>query len=344
MTLNAKNLGLDLTDSKRPPILTVLLLAWPVFLKHILTTLVGYADTAMVGAMGASATASVSISNSIVMLINGTVMSMGVGISALVARSVGARDYDLSKKLIRHTVMLLIYLGLPMGLILMALHRMIPLWMGAEPDVLELAAQYNLIVAFGRPFQIASMLFCAVYRGCGDTRTPLYMNTGVNVINVVGNFFLINPTRPVTLFGWTFMMPGAGLGVTGAAIATAVAMACGGIFCTLLVYLRESPFKISLKENYRIDFALTRQIMRISFPAMLERLCMSGAQVVIASSIASLGTVTVAANTVYVTAESIAFMPGFAFSAAVQPLWGSPWAPESQNLLRNLLIPVLRPR
>ena len=281
---------MDVTDSRRAPLVTVLLLAWPIFLEQILTTLVGYADTAMVGSMGAAATASVSISNSVVMLLNGSVMSLGVGISALVARSVGARDYDLAKKLIRHTVLLLLCVGLPVGLILMALHGAIPRWMGAEADVLPLASRYNLIVAFGRPFQIASMLFCSVYRGCGDTRTPLFINSGVNVLNVIGNFFLIYPTRVVSFLGLSFTMPGAGWGVAGAATATAVSMAAGGTFATLLMFLRESPFRISLKEDYRPDWKLARQILRISLPAMMERLTMSSAQVVITSSIASLGT------------------------------------------------------
>ena len=200
-SLSARTNTLDVTDGARSPLKTALLLAWPIFLEQILTTLVGYADTAMVGSMGAASTASVSISNSVVMLLNGSVMSLGVGLSALVARSVGARDYELAKKLIRHTVLLLLFVGIPIGGVLMALSGAIPRWMGAEADVLPLATRYNMIVAFGRPFQIASMLFCSVYRGCGDTRTPLVINSGVNVLNVIGNFFLIYPTRTVSLLG-----------------------------------------------------------------------------------------------------------------------------------------------
>ena len=320
--MRSKQKIITLADNQRSPLTTVLLLAWPIFLEQILTTLVGYADTAMVGSLGATATAAVSISNSVIMLVNGSVMAMGVGVTALVSRSIGANELDIAKKLIRHTVLLLLYIGLPIGILLGLMSHAIPLWMGAEPDVLEAATQYNIITAFGRPFQIASMLFCSVYRGCGDTRTPLWINSGVNVLNVIGNFFLIYPTRLVNLFGLSFTMPGAGWGVNGAAAATAFSMMVGGVVAVGLVFRRESPFRISLKQSYRVDWLLTRQIFKISFPAIMERLCMSGAQIVITASIASLGTITIAANTVYLTAESIAFMPGFAFSTAVTTLVG----------------------
>ena len=331
-TLRTKEKAITLVGSGRSPLAIVLLLAWPIFLEQILTTLVGYADTAMVGSLGATATAAVSISNSVIMLVNGSIMAMGVGVTALVSRSIGANELEIAKKLIRHTVLLLLYLGLPIGIILGLLSRMIPLWMGAEPDVLEAATQYNIITAFGRPFQIASMLFCSVYRGCGDTKTPLWINSGVNVLNVIGNFFLIYPTRPVEILGLSFYIPGAGWGVNGAAAATALSMMIGGIIAVALVFFRESPFRISLRQSYKVDWLLTRQIFHISFPAIMERLCMSGAQIVITASIASLGTITIAANTVYLTAESIAYMPGFAFATAVTTLVGQALGAEKPKL------------
>lgn len=57
---------MNLTDETLSPVRVILFLTWPLFLEQILTTLVSYADTAMVGALGVSATASVSISNSFI--------------------------------------------------------------------------------------------------------------------------------------------------------------------------------------------------------------------------------------------------------------------------------------
>ena len=72
----AKNKNfVNYVDGSRKPLHNILLLTWPIFLENVLTTLVGYADTAMVGSMGAYATAAVSISNSVVFLLNGAIMA-----------------------------------------------------------------------------------------------------------------------------------------------------------------------------------------------------------------------------------------------------------------------------
>ena len=92
-----------LLDESRSPVKNIIWLAWPIFLENLLTTLVSYADTAMVGTLGAYATASVSISNSVVFLFNGIILALGVGITALVSQSIGAGNYPLTKKLSRHT-------------------------------------------------------------------------------------------------------------------------------------------------------------------------------------------------------------------------------------------------
>ena len=325
-------------DGSRSPLHNILLLTWPIFLENVLTTLVSYADTAMVGSLGAYATASVSISNSVVFLLNGAIMALGVGVTALISQSIGAGDLDLTKKLTRHAVLILLYLGLPVAVILGVCHRLIPLWMGAGEDIIDYASDYNLIVAFGRPFSIASMLLFSAFRGCGDTKTPLRINIGINVINVVGNFFLIYKTRDVTFLGRTFTIFGAGWGVSGAAAATAFSMAVGGIIAILLLYIKKnSPMHISLRDNYRLDLPLVGRIFKISIPAMMERICMSGANVIISRAIASLGTISIAANTVYVTAESISFMPGFAFAAACTTLVGQSLGAQKKDLAERYM-------
>ena len=313
----------DLFDESRKPMTNIMLLAWPIFLENILTSLMNYADTAMVGSMGAYATASVSISNSVMFLLNGVVMALGVGITALIARSVGAKDAAMTKKLAAHTMLVLLYIGLPLSIVFGCLYRAIPLWMGAEPDVLYHASRYNLIVAFGRPFQVASMVIFAATRGCGDTKNPLRINVIANIINVVFNFIMIYPTRELTVLGVTFTMFGCGWGVDGAAAATAISMAFSGLAALGMIFFKKDfVISLSIHDSYKLDWGLMKQIVRISIPAMLERICMSVANIVVSSSIASLGTIVVAANTVYITTESIAFMPGFAFASAATTFVG----------------------
>ncbi|MBQ4637593.1 MAG: MATE family efflux transporter, partial [Clostridia bacterium] len=327
----------NVVDESRSPWMTIFLLAWPVLLEQIFTTLVSYADTAMVGALGASATASVSISNSPIMMLNGIIMSLGVGITALVARSAGAGDYEKVKKLIRHALMFIVILGIPIALIVILLHRQIPIWMGAGPDILDTAAEYNLYVGFGRIFAITSMMLNSAFRGYGDTKTPLIVNTTMNVVNVCFNFLLINPVREITFLGLTFTMWGAGLGVKGAAIATTLGMMAAGLMTLGVAFFRKNEFKLDFKSSWKLDIPLTKQIFKISIPAMLERLFMSSSGVLTSKTIATLGTANIAANSLCLTAESMSFMPAFAFSTAATTLVGQSLGAKKPEMAKDFV-------
>lgn len=326
---------IDLTDESISPVRIILYLTWPLFLEQILTTLISYADTAMVGALGVNATASVSISNSFVFLINGVVMALGVGITTYVARSVGARDYEAARAYIRHALLLLVYLGVPMALIVLALYRQIPVWMGADPEILDMASEYLLITSVFRIFSLTTMMLSGVFRGRGDMKTPLRVNIVANLINVAGNYLLINPTHQVNIFSLSFTVPGAGMGVAGAALSTGISWMVGAVFMFVMLYVKDDPTRISIHDSMKLDKKLLKRVVNISIPAMLERFCMSTASIVFSRAVASLGTVVFAANSVYVTAESISFMPGFAFSTAATTLVGQALGAGKKELAKK---------
>ncbi len=319
----AKRTRIDVTDESRSVWLTIVLLAWPVFVEQIFTTLVQMADTAMVGSLGKEATAAVTISNSPVFLLNGVIMSLGIGITALIARAVGEGNLQRVRQLMRHTFLAIVYIGMPICCLVLALSRAIPKWMGAEPEVLELATRYNFIVSLGRFFFIPSMVLNSAFRGYGDTKTPMVVNLLTNIINVILNFFLIYETRPVNILGLTVTMPGAGWGVQGAAAATAIGMVVGGLLAYYIAFRKSNEYRISLKDGgLKPDMAMTKMIFKISIPAMLERICMSSSGIFVTSTIATLGTVAVAANSLTLTAESMSYMPAFAFQMAITTLVG----------------------
>ncbi len=331
--------SLNLTDESKSPLRTLFLLAWPVFLEQIFSTLVGYADTAMVGSLGASATASVSISQPVLMMLNGIVMALGVGITTLVARAVGAGNPELVKKLMHHAIMALVLVGYPINALALSLHKVIPAWMGAEADVLQLASSYNEVVCIGRFFMITALVLNSAFRGYGDTKTPMIGNVMMNLINVVFNFLLIYPERDIYLFNSEkpFHIWGAGLGVVGAAIATAIGMAASGLFVLWVAFLKKGPYRIDIRSGWKLDWELVKQIFTISLPAMLERIFMSSSGVITSRSIASLGTVTLAANSLCLTAESMSFMPAFAFQTAITTLVGQSLGAKKPELAERFV-------
>lgn len=330
---------LDLTNENQSTFKVILWLAWPLFVEQILSTLVSFVDTAMVGSLGAAATAAVSISNSFVFLINGVVIALGVGITAYVARSVGARDYHAAKAYIRHALLLLLFIGVPVALMPVIFYKQIPLWMGADAEYLKQAQQYLLITSSFRIFTMAMMVLGSVYRGRGDTKTPLRVNIVVNLLNVVGNYLLIHDNHVVhlSLFGAELNIPmiGAGMGVAGAALSTGISWLLGGGTLLALLFIKEDPTRISIKDSFKPDWPLLGRVIKLSVPAMLERLCMSGAGIVVTKSIATLGTTAVAANAVYSTAESLSYMPAFAFANACTTLVGQALGAKKPDLAKR---------
>lgn len=219
----------SLIDDQRSPWLTIVLLAWPIFIEQILASLAQAVDTAMVGSLGAIATASVSISQSPNMLVNGVIMALGVGFTSMIARSVGANDMERARGLVRQAILTIVSLGIPMTILLFALARHIPIWMGGAPEILDTAQTYNQIISLSMMFRCMTMVLTSIYRGYGDSKTPMKINIMINVLNVIGNFLMIFPTREITVLGFTFTMFGFGWGVAGAAAATSLSAILGSL-------------------------------------------------------------------------------------------------------------------
>ena len=133
----------DLTDERISPVKVIFYLAWPLFLEQILSTLVSFVDTAMVGALGVEATASVSISNSFVFLLNGVIMALGTGFTAYVARSVGSRDYEAAKAYIRHAIVLLLLAAAALAALLRGLWVLLVVRQRREEEEAEMPAMEN---------------------------------------------------------------------------------------------------------------------------------------------------------------------------------------------------------
>lgn len=312
----------SVVDDQRNPLATIGILAWPIFLEQVLVSLTQAVDTAMVGSLGKQATAAVAISQSPNMLINGIFMALGVGFTSLIARSVGAQELERARRLMRQSILVVLALGVPLSGLLFLLARQIPMWMGGEPEILDMAADYNRILALALAFRGMAMMLTAIYRGYGDSRTPLKINVMVNLANVVGNFLMIYPTRTLELFGRSFTMFGFGWGVAGAAISTALSASMGGLLLLVLSFVRKTDMQLRFRDGFAPDWKELSQVVNVSLPAMLERFTMSGAQIVVARVVATLGTAAVAAQNLAGNVEALSFMPGFAFGTAATILFG----------------------
>ncbi|HHX75385.1 MAG TPA: MATE family efflux transporter [Firmicutes bacterium] len=316
-------------DSSNVPAIRkmALALAWPAIMEMMLNTLVQYVDTAMVGNLGEVAIAAVGISNSPMMFLMGFFTALGVGATALVARSIGAGDELQAHNAAQQSFLLGGSLALVVSVLIFIFAEWVPALMGAAAEVIPAAGLYLRIISVTFFFHFCAMVLAGVLRGAGDTKTPMKVNILANIINVGLNFLLIYPTRTVsvvlpsgvTLF--TATIPGAGMGVAGAAAATTLARAVAGT-CVLYVLMSgRRKVRLSLRV-LRFDRTMIRRILKIGLPASVERLSISGGQMLFSVVVLSLGTVQYAAHHLAIVAESISYMPGFGFSMAATALTG----------------------
>ena len=200
--------------------LTILKLAWPAILEQFLICMASLADTAMVGSIGASATAAVAVNISSIWLINGFITSLSVGFSYLISHAVGSGDEARSRQITAQGLVCSAILGLLLALGVELVCHPLPIWLGAAPEVIPQAQRYMQIIGYGLTAQTLSVVLSAIFRSAGNTRIPLAANLTSNAANIIGNFFLIYPARTLSFGGHTISVFGAGLGVAGAACST----------------------------------------------------------------------------------------------------------------------------
>ena len=187
----------------------------------------------MVGQIGAQASAAVGLTTSTTWLINSPMFAFGVGVLACISEALGANDKDRAKTAGCQAVYITLVLGVLLGAVTLAVSPVLPEWLGAEQAVRQDASVYFSIICLPMVFRASSIVFGAVLRGAGDSKSPMLANLCMNAVNVVLNFILIYSPRSITLFGKSIPVWGASMGITGAAVATAVAYVVGGslMFC-----------------------------------------------------------------------------------------------------------------
>lgn len=310
----------DLLDESRKPISTVWFLAWPIMLEQVLIMLIQYVDTAMVGGLGPNATAAVALTSPANWLLNGLFAGFSIGFSVPVGRHIGAGQRDKARSVIRQALLAIGIFGVSTTVVMQLIAPYLPRWMGGDPAILADATAFISIVSLSYVFNMSVQVCSAILRCTGNTRAPLIFNVSTNIINMALCFLLIYPTRTISVLGLSFTMWGADLGVRGAAIATAVAMAFSGLMLLRALFLPSAVCRISLGDSFRFDRGIWGEMTRLGAPVALERGVISAGQIALTAMVTALGTDSLAAHSLAITAESITYMPAYGFAAAATTL------------------------
>lgn len=310
----------------------ILALAWPTMLEETMQSAVQYIDTAMVGALGTQATAAVGATTTVGWLIFSSIIAFSVGFLAIISKACGARDSDTVRRAAGQAVLSVLVIGITCTVLTTALSGVIPVWMQVEPHIRPTASRYFLILYLPLLPRTAGIIFGTALRAAGDTKTPMKVGVWVNCINVALNFLLIYPTRTVELLGHSVTLPGAGLGVVGAAAASAAAFTWGGIRITWVLW--HHPVVSPRGQTLRPDGTILGPCLRVALPNMFQRFGTSLGYVAFAAMINSLGEAATAAHTIANTVESAFYIPGYGMQTAAATLTGNAYGAGDRKRMK----------
>ena len=319
----------------------ILSLAWPTMLEQLMQTAVQYIDTGMVGSLGTHATAAVGATTTINWLISSSISALSIGFLAFIAKACGAGEQHMVKRAVAQASLIVLVVGLFFTVTTVGLSTQIPVWMQVDEAIRPLASQYFLILYAPMLFRTATIIYGTVLRAAGDTKTPMKIGILVNLINVVLNFLLIYPTRTYRWAGIRIVIPGAGLEVIGAALASAAAFVIGGIYITVMTF--KHPMLSPKGESLKPDWEILKPCLRVAGPNMMQRFATSLGYVAFASLINSVGEVATAAHTIANTVESAFYIPGYGMQTAAATLAGNAYGAndkERMEELSRMFIPI----
>ena len=283
---------------------TIFALAWPTMLEQLLQTAVQYIDTAMVGSLGTQATAAVGATSTVNWLVSSTISALAIGFLSFVSQASGAGDSEKVTRAASQAVLTVLISGLFFTGLTLGLSSYVPVWMQVDPAIQKLTARYFFILYTPMLFRTATIIFGTLLRAVGDSKTPMRVGLLVNIVNVILNFLMIYPSRE--LCGITLW--GAGMGVIGAALASAISFVVGGVCITNALW--KHPVISPRGQSLMPDFAILRPCLQVAIPNALQRFGTSFGYVAFAAMINSIGEAATAAHTIANTAAVIMPYPG----------------------------------
>jgi putative MATE family efflux protein len=294
-----------------PILRQVMRLAWPAVSAMALRTVLLITNAVWVGRLGAPEMAAVISSMFVIWLLFSMIDIVSTGTVAVIARFYGAREIDRVSHAARQAVMLAIAGATVMTVFgVFGADTMFRI-MDTSPEVAQLGKGY-LQTYFAFSFVLLlNELFGSVFRATGDTKTPLTISLTATVLNII--------LDPLLIFG---IGPFPKLGVTGAAAGAAVSIVIGFIMYLIMIKRGKLTFAFNWKGNYRPDFRMIGQIVRIGLPLAAAGTVFSIVYLFMNRITASFGTEAIAALGIGNRCESLSYLICFGFSIAVATLVG----------------------
>lgn len=299
--------GLDQRQIRRD----VVRIAWPSILENLLQSVLGMITILMVSRIGSAEVAAVGASQQLQMLFISAFFALSMGTTVIVAHAFGAGEHHRINVAAKQSTAAGLVLSIVVAIIVFALAHPMLAMLGAETNVIDAGARFQRISSIGYVFMAMMFILGGALRGVGDTRTPMLVTAGINVLNVVVALPLIFGFGPIP-----------GMGLDGAAIGQVVSRMAGAAIIGWLLVRGHQGISIAGRSGWMPDLYYLKRLADISIPSMGESLLRSGGQILFVIIVFMLGTAVAAGHQIAQNAVFLSMFPGFGFSMAATALVG----------------------
>lgn len=290
------------TDSK----MSLWTLSWPIMIEMFLQFAIGTADTLMVSRISNDAVAVVGFANQFFNAVMVVFMLVTSGAGILIAQRLGAGQDRDARMLATMAIMITSILGVIVSVAIFFSAGTLAEALNVPTEILPLADDYMTIVGAGMFLTALNVALSTCVRNTGDTKSPMYIAFGMNILHVILNACFI--------FG-TLGFPQWGL--TGVAISTVIVRLLG-VLVLIRLFRHAFGSKIAWREFLQYKIRLLKDVLRLGWPMSLNGASWTLSQLAIFSIIGIMGTNELAARTYMNTMESFAFTVGWSLSIAAQ--------------------------
>jgi Na+-driven multidrug efflux pump len=288
---------------------TVWRLAWPTIISNLLFTTVGFLHIKIVAQIGTTAVAAVTTGHRVFFLVQAVLMGVSVATTALISRSWGAQQVRHAELVAWASLVISVALAIVLSVPVLVAPEAIAGLFGLDDETTSLAASFIFWLGLFNVFAAVNMMLGTALRATGDVITPLWFLLFSSVLNVTFAYLLAFGIGPLPQLG----VAGVSLGGSfGGALITVV----------FLVFWWRGNFNLKLPKEMAVDWTVTRQLLSIGAPSVLEQGIVQLAFLAFFAIVAHYGTVAYAAYGIGVTLVAFSIVIGFGFGIATATLVG----------------------
>ncbi len=300
--------------------ITMLKFSLPMILGNLMQQLYNISDTLIVGwFIGTDALAAVGASYALIIFLTSILLGLCMGSGALFSIFYGEKNVDDLKSSIVLSFVLILTITIIINIAIFIYIDEILHFMQIPPEVYELAYTYLYIIFIGFGFSFIYNYFSCLLRAVGDSRTPLIFLAGSAILNIILSILL------VAVFN---------LGVAGSAIGTIIAQGLCALGLTVFTVIK-CPELLPQKRHFKMDITILKNIANASLLTCSQQSVMNFGILMVQGLVNSFGATVMAAFTVAVKIDSLAYMPAQDFGNAFSTFIGQNFGAKKQERIKQ---------